>query len=31
MMSMKGFCYGCGSYFSVDHIDDTGVYFSADN
>lgn len=28
---MKGFCYGCGSYFSVDHIDDTGVYFSADN
>lgn len=28
---MKGFCYGCGSDFSVDHIDDTGVYFSADN
>ena len=27
---MKGFCYGCGSDFSVDHIDDIGVYFSAD-
>lgn len=28
---MKGFCYDCDANFSVDHIDDTGVYFSAGN
>ena len=25
---MKGFCYDCGDYFDVDHIDDDGIYFS---
>ena len=24
---MQGFCYDCGAYFGVDHIDDAGVYF----
>lgn len=24
---MRGFCYYCGAYFIVDHIDDSGVYF----
>ena len=24
---MCGFCYDCGAYFTVDHIDDSGVYF----
>ena len=24
---MCGFCYYCGAYFTVDHIDDSGVYF----
>ena len=24
---MRGFCYDCGAYFTVDHIDDSGVYF----
>lgn len=24
---MCGFCYDCGAYFTVDHIDDNGVYF----
>lgn len=25
---MCGFCYDCGAYFTVDHIDDSGVYFN---
>lgn len=28
---MQGFCYGCGAYFDIDHIDDAGVYFRKDN
>lgn len=28
---MCGFCYDCDDYFSIDHIDDDGVYFSTDN
>lgn len=24
---MCGFCCDCGAYFTVDHIDDSGVYF----
>ena len=25
---MCGFCYDCGAYFTVDHINDSGVYFN---
>lgn len=28
---MQGFCYDCGGYFDIDHIDDAGVYFRKDN
>ena len=24
---MRGFCYDCSACFTVDHIDDSGVYF----
>ncbi len=26
---MKGFCYNCGDYFDIEHIDGDGVYFKS--